>query len=512
MAIAPSPLDKDVIWVGTDDGNLQLTQDGGESWTNLSAKLPGVKAGSWIPYIELSQKNKGEAFIIVNDYRRNDWRPMAFHTNDFGKSFKRIADEKQVSGHALSIVQDPMAPNLLWLGTDFGLYFTIDGGDNWNKWNHDFPSVSTRDLKIHPREHDLIIGTFGRAVWILDDLRPIREIAQTKGAVLDQEFALFDAPDAYLANYRSYQGIRFAADADFRGSNRTTGAMMTLWVKKEDKKSKEAAKKSEKAGEPSAAGPKKGAKKGGKKKAKFVIMDSKGDTVRHFSRDLKPGMNRLVWPLNRNGVAYPSRSPRRPNADPPSGGSVLPGVYKVMVSYGEDKDSTMVTVHPDPRRTVKLSDLQTREEMGADYESIVKSATEGFKQLQEASKTIKRVNGALINAPDTIKKAITKSGKALQDSIKMLEKMYMTPSGLKGIQRSSDNVMGALFGVRRYLSDVEGEPSQMAKVTLEKARRETKAVLEKINAFFEKDFAEYQKEVEAVQFSLFKERKAIKLE
>ena len=505
LAIAPSPLDKNVIWVGTDDGNLQLTQDGGKSWTNLGDKLPGVKAGSWIPYIELSQKNKGEAFIIVNDYRRNDWRPMAFHTNDFGKSFKRIADEKQVSGHALSIVQDPMAPNLLWLGTDFGLYFTIDGGDNWNKWNHDFPSVSTRDLKIHPREHDLIIGTFGRAVWILDDLRPIREIAQTKGAVLDQEFALFDAPDAYLANYRSYQGIRFAADADFRGSNRTTGAMMTLWVKKEDKKS-------EKAGEPSAAGPKKGAKKGGKKKAKFVIMDSKGDTVRHFSRDLKPGMNRLVWPLNRNGVAYPSRSPRRPNADPPSGGSVLPGVYKVVVNYGEDKDSTMVTVHPDPRRTVKLSDLQTREEMAADYQSIVERATAGFKQLQDASKTIQRVNGALVNAPDTIKKAITKSGKALQDSIKVLEKLYMTPSGLKGIQRSSDNVMGALFGVRRYLSDVEGEPSQMAKVTLEKARRETKAVLEKINAFFEKDFAEYQKEVEAVQFSLFKERKSLKLE
>lgn len=513
LAIAPSPLDKDVIWVGTDDGNLQLTQDGGESWTNLSTKLPGVKAGSWIPYIELSQKNKGEAFIIVNDYRRNDWRPMAFHTNDFGKSFKRIADEEQVSGHALSIVQDPMEPNLLWLGTDFGLYFTIDGGNNWNKWNHDFPSVSTRDLKIHPREHDLIIGTFGRAVWILDDLRPIREIAQTKGAVLDQDFALFDAPDAYLANYRSYQGIRFAADADFRGSNRTTGAMMTLWVKKEDKKAKESAKKSEKAGEPSADGPKKGAvKKGGKKKAKFVIMSSAGDTVRHFSRDLKPGMNRLVWPLNRNGVAFPSRNSRRPDADPPSGGSVLPGVYKVVVSYGEDKDSTMLTVHPDPRRTVKLSDLQTREEMAADYARIVQRATDGFKQLQEANNTIKRVNDALVNAPDTIKKAISKSGKALQDSIKVMEKMYMTPSGLKGIQRSSDNVNGALFGVRRYLSDVEGEPSQMAKLTLEKARRETKAVLEKINAFFQKDFAGYQKEVEAVQFSLFKERKAIKLE
>lgn len=511
LAIAPSPLDKNVIWVTTDDGNLQLTQDGGKTWTNLGSKLPGMTAGSWIPYIELSQKNKGEAFVIVNDYRRNDWRPMVYHTADFGRSFKQIADEKKVKGHALSIVQDPIAADLLWLGTDFGLYFTIDGGENWNQWNHDFPSVSTRDLKIHPRDHDLIMATFGRAFWVLDDIRPFREIALTKGEVLEQPFAVFDAPDAYLANYRSFQGIRFAADAEYSANNRPSGAMMTLWVKKEEKKDEKKAKKAKAAGEPSA--PKAGGKgKDGKKKAKFVIMDTNGDTIRNFSRELKAGMNRLSWPLNRNGVSFPSNRPSRPDADPPSGGSVLPGVYKVVVSYGDQKDSTDVTVHPDPRKNVSLTDLQAREEMGKDYNAIIEKATAGYKQLQEAGKTIKRVNEALVNAPDTIKKAIAKSGKAMQDSLKMLEKLYMTPSGLKGIQRSSDNVTGALRGVRRYLSDIEGEPSQMALLTLEKARKETKTVLDKINAFFEKDFAAYQKEVEAVQFSLFKDREPVKME
>ncbi len=164
LVIAPSPADAKVIWAGTDDGNLQITRDGGKTWTNLLAKLSGVKPGSWIPFIEVSAKNPAEAFVIVNDYRRNDWRPMVFHTTDFGQTFRQIADEQKVQGYALSITQDPQAPGHLWLGTDFGLYFSIDGGQNWNKWMNGYPSVPTADLKIHPRDADLVIGTFGRAV------------------------------------------------------------------------------------------------------------------------------------------------------------------------------------------------------------------------------------------------------------------------------------------------------------------------------------------------------------
>ena len=107
LAISPSPVDEQVIWVGTDDGNLQLTRNGGQSWTNLGDRLTGAKAGSWIPFIEVSKKNAGEAFVVVNDYRRNDFRPMAYHTTDFGATFTRIVDEDKVHGFAISIAQDP---------------------------------------------------------------------------------------------------------------------------------------------------------------------------------------------------------------------------------------------------------------------------------------------------------------------------------------------------------------------------------------------------------------------
>jgi photosystem II stability/assembly factor-like uncharacterized protein len=181
IAIAPSTLDEQVIWVGTDDGFVQLTRDGGRSWTNVSLNLPGVRPGSWIPYVEASVHDAGEAFVVVSDYRRNDWRPMVFHTKDYGRTFTRIVDEQQVRGHAQVLLQDPVERNLLWLGTDNGLWLSIDGGKHWAQWTNGFPAVQTSDLKVHPREHDLIVATFGRALWILDDIRPIRALGPYPG-------------------------------------------------------------------------------------------------------------------------------------------------------------------------------------------------------------------------------------------------------------------------------------------------------------------------------------------
>ncbi len=503
LAIAPSPVDRQVIWVGTDDGNLQLTRDGGKTWTNLASRLTGAKAGSWIPYIELSAKDAGEAFIVVNNYRRNDWRPTVYHTTNYGQTFRRIADEEKVSGHAMSIVQDPQEPKHLWLGTDHGLYFSIDGGDNWNKWMNDFPSVTTSDLKIHPREQDLIVGTFGRAAWILDDLRPFREMARTGGKVLEQDFKVFTAPEAYLAEYRSYQGIRFTADAEYRGANRPYGALLTLWVKPQKEGKEDAGKAEDK---------KKKDKKKASDKVRVQVVDSQGDTIRTFTQKLEEGMNRITWNLRRDGVEFPSRRERPKDADPPSGREVLPGVYELVFTYGDHTDATLVTVHPDPRLPVTMSALQSKETAYEDFYKIVKKADAAFDQLQEARKSISRVNGTLVNLPDSLQKEIKDLGKAVEDSIDVLEKLYMLPEGLKGIQRSSENLNGTLYRTNAYLHSYEGTQYQALEVMMKKAREETQMVLEKVNDFFATDFAEYQRQVEEVQRPLFKEYKPLKLE
>ncbi len=491
LAIAPDHDDKNTIWVGTDDGNLQLTRDGGETWTNLSDRLPDFNEGAWIPFIHLSSINDGEAFVVVNDYRRNDYRPMAYHTDDYGQSWTKIVDEEQANGHALSLIQDLEEPNLLFLGTDFGLYVSVDYGKNWTKWTH-FPSVSTADLAIHPREHDLIIGTFGRAAWIMDDIRPLRKIAATNGEVLDKDLAVFETPDAYLAEYKSFTGVRFAADGMFRGQNRRGGAMMTVWRKPpgmdED-----------------------GKKKKSKGKAKVHVFNAAGDTIRTYSTELDTGMNRVYWPMNRNGVETPSRRDRRPDADPPSGPSVLPGTYKVVIAMGDVKDSTEVAVNMDPRIDMSMAQMRALDAAYREWEDLAEKATEGFNRLKDARKTIDRINKAMEMAPDTVQADIKKMGKAMLDSLAQLEELYMQPEGLKGIQRTSDNVMGKMYNARGYIGSSMGAPNQAAQRTMEVARDYVSEALDAINDFFMNDFKEYQEKVEGVSVPLFKEYEPVRM-
>ncbi len=163
LVIEPSPLEVDMLWAGTDDGRVHYTQNGGASWTDVSKNLKGLPAGSWIAQIKASNKKKGEALLVANDYRRFNYTPYVYRTRNYGKTWERIVDATDAISYALSIIEDPIEKNLLFLGTDDGLYISINAGSSWEKWTHHFPSVPVKDLVIHSREHDLIIGTFGRA-------------------------------------------------------------------------------------------------------------------------------------------------------------------------------------------------------------------------------------------------------------------------------------------------------------------------------------------------------------
>lgn len=215
LVIEPSVVEKDVFWVGTDDGRVHVTKNGGQSYDDVSNNLRGLPKGSWVAQIKASNKNKGEALLIANDYRRFNYTPYAYRTKNYGKTWKRIVDENDVKSYTLSIVEDLVEPNLMFLGTDDGLYISVDAGDKWTKWTSGFPTVSVKDLVIHPREHDLVIGTFGRAAWVLDDIRPLRAIAKSK-QVIANKIQLFSPPTAYQAAYQQPTGSRFGgADACF---------------------------------------------------------------------------------------------------------------------------------------------------------------------------------------------------------------------------------------------------------------------------------------------------------
>lgn len=530
LSILPSPVDEDVIWVGTDDGRLQLTKDGGENWSDLASRMPGAPSNCWIPYIEVSQKNAGEAFIVVNHYRQNDWKPYLYHTTNYGQSFNRIVGPDQVQGHTLSVVQDPIEENLLFLGTDYGLYFSLDKGRNWNKWMKDFPSVSTRDLKIHPRDHDLIVGSFGRAAWIFDDIEVFRALAKSNGDLLKEDFKVISSTVGYQANIRSVDGVRFTADANFIGDNKSANPMITMWVKEKEKKekhemptaiegnkkkkNKKKSKKDEMTKEEGADKKmdKKKMKKGGSK-VTINVLDIAGDTLRTFSRKLKPGMNRLQWGMNRDGILFPSWREPQKDADPPGGGAdVVPGTYKMICTYNDIKDSVMIDVKLDPRLNITSSQVAQKEVMIKEFYQTIEVAKEAFDRLKEANKTISLVNSQMKNAPDTIQTQIKELGGTLQDTIKQMQYMFLAPQDAKGITRSDDRVVSYLSTAQRYIFNAQGQSSQMSDIAKEQAQNKLNKALPIINAFFEKEWIDYQEKVKAARAPLFKKYEPLKLE
>ena len=248
LAISPSALEPNELWVGTDDGQIQLSRDGGDSWSNISPSSSSYPKDGWVAQIKVSTFNKGEAFVIVNNYRNFDFKSYLFRTRDYGKTWENLLNGKEDNfGYSLSMVQDPIEKNLIFLGTENGLYISIDEGDSWTKWTKDFPSVPTMDMIIHPKEQDLAIGTFGRSFYVLDDIRPLRAIASTRGSVLKEPIKLFTPPVAYLTKNQEPNGTRFSGNAIFNGENRKKGAMISYVInKKEPKEVKDSSKKKKK--------------------------------------------------------------------------------------------------------------------------------------------------------------------------------------------------------------------------------------------------------------------------
>jgi photosystem II stability/assembly factor-like uncharacterized protein len=523
LCIAPSTHNKNVIWAGSDDGRLHITRNRGEQWTDLSSRLPGYIAGSWIPQIELSPHAEGEAFVVVNDYRRNNWEPYLYHTRDFGETWTRIIEKGDVKGHVISVVQDDVVPSLIFAGTDQGLYFSIDYGKTWQQWTAGYPSVSTRDMKIHPREHDLILGTFGRAIYILDDIRFLRELSRSKGEVLDSTIMLYPVPDVYQVSYRSYQGIRFEADADFVGENKRLGiATLTIWVKPHqneetsdqpqiDKKGKKKSHKSvDKTVQSTSA---KRESKGGMKKedkAGFIVLDMDRDTVRTFSRKLKEGFNRTYWGLETNGYRRPSRRDARPGSDPPGGPGVLPGKYLVKVNYQDKSDSVWVTVKSDPRVEVSMEDLEERRNARIAFDLEMNKAAKAFDLLKEAKKQMEIIGKGAKNWPDSVKKEHKKMSRHTNGAIDSLMAVFMLPEGLKNGYHDSSNTLNSKIGsARRYLASGKGPLGKNALVIRDQVLEEINKTVNSVNEFIEGDWAKFRQWVDDQGWSPLKTLKPI---
>ena len=490
-AIAADRFNKNVIIVGTDDGNVQITADRGKTWNNVAKKLEGLPAGSWIQQIVASELHEGEFFLVANNYRRNDWKPYAYRSNDYGKSWTRIAGEEEVKGHCWSIVQDPVAENLLFLGTEFGLWYSLDAGQNWSKCTHDLPPAPVRDLKIHPRENDLIVATFGRSVFIIDDIRPLRQLALGKDFT-SQPFAFPASAPGIQASFKSFPAPRFAADESFKGENDTRNVVFTIWTREVGK----AAKKSY-AGEADSS-----SKKYDWDKIHILIYNSEGDSIRNFSVKADTGLNRVQWNMVRNGFRYPVRRDIKKDEDPPGGFPVAPGKYGVIVRFGPWSDSGTAEVLPDPRLPFDREAYEARLALFDRHGQTVGKAYRVFEGLKEMKASVQRVNANLKLLPDSVQKDLKDAGKPVLDSVQSMMDAFMTPEDFKGYDHVSVRLNNLLYRATQYILSAGGAPGENVVNAVERAHAATEQMAARYSKFIENQWGPYTVKVESIKIPL----------
>lgn len=467
---------KDELWVSSDDGRLHFTKNGGANWTDLSAKLKDMPKGAWIPQIVNSKHKDGAAFVVANDYRRGNEKAMLYYTDNYGKSFKNIG--MKLPAYVLSVVQDPEMENLLFAGTQRGLFFSWNFGKSWQKWSKEFPTVPVSDLKIHPREHDLIVGTFGRSAYVLDELEHLRELIKMHGAESMPKFKVLDPGNYYSFAYKRADGSRFPADGIFKGENRSSRPSLYIYN---------------------------GFEKGDSVKAtkiKFELF--RGDELLSTNyQKAKKGFETYYLSLRAKGIGFPSQNRKLNDTTERAVLSLPIGSYRLDVSYGGQKESLNIDYKMDPRlenevQSEKLAELYAwNKELDASLAAI----NEAVKWMKMAKAEIKLAQG-IADLKLDIKKA-----KAFKDSIKALSKALskfeerIYGKKVDGYYDQPNTLQSQFYAMSSYGRSYNGVPSQ-SPILLKKYRASEAEFLADLEKFQKEDWPSFSENIEAFSLRL----------
>jgi len=412
ITIAPSPLDSNVIWVGTDDGNVQVTRDGGKTWSNVFTNVPGLKPNAWIPTVDASHSDAGTAYVAADHHQDDDYAPYAYMTTDYGKTWKRITGDIPTSAAWVHVVrEDPRNRNLLYMGTEMGVWASWDRGLHWTSLRGDLPVTPIRDIQVHPRDNDLLLATHGRGLYIMDDVSALQNLntAQTADATL------FDIRPAIRWSQWNRDGN--LGQKKWTGENPPQGALITYYLK------------SQPPGE-----------------VNITISDKDGRAVRRMRRVADDaGINRVVWDLRydtpagggggrggRGGGGAPAAdaaaaadtslaavrarraaaaalAEEQPQGEEGGGGGrggaggleVLPGTYTVALSVNGKQLTKPVQVELDPRSDMTPAQLTAQfqtatqlNDLTARVNRVVTGTDDLLAQLTSLQTQLRRAQGS----------------------------------------------------------------------------------------------------------------------
>jgi photosystem II stability/assembly factor-like uncharacterized protein len=432
ISIAESPVQKGQIWVGTDDGNLQLTTDGGKNWTNLIKNVSGIGANSPVSHVEPSRTNAGTAYVAFERHMFDDFRPYIFKTTDGGKSWTSISGNLPAKAYVQVVREDPKNTNLLYAGTELGLFASYNGGKEWFPLNlKNLPNVAVHDILVHPRENDLILATHGRSIWIFDDASVIQQMTPQ---ILSSNAYLFGVRPAlrYASRFTRY-GI---GDKVFNGPNPPAGALITYYLK--DKLDEKAT-------------------------IKLQVFDSAGKLVQDIERPSREkGLNRVSWNLRLGGpeVRRPPTEEQLAFGGAPRGPQVLPGTYTVKLTVNDKAYEERVEVKLDPAVNVPVPDLQETLDMQVklrDMQSNLNLSLRFLDSLKEQLKQTQTTMKTLTKEPD---KDLMK---ALEDYIKQIDTLAdrlaarQEGLGFAGRSQVADDIGGLFFSLDANFGPTAGQ-------------------------------------------------------
>lgn len=495
VTIAPSPAAKGTVWAGSDDGRIHVTRDGGATWTSVEKALPaGAPKNAHVIALEPSRHDAATAFAVLDDHRWGDFAPYVYRTDDYGQTWRSLVTPA-VKGYALAIVQDPVKKELLFLGTETGLYVSLDGGKGWLHLGKTIPTASVMDLAIHPREGDLVIATHGRALFVLDDLTPFREMTEE---ALGKPLALFTPPPARQYWQNAQDGTGGAGAADFAGTSRPYGALLTFSLNApglpaagEEEPPARRGRGGEEGGDPS------------RPKVSIRVTDAAGKLVRVLEAPARQGVQRATWDLARDAWR---RFPRSADAGPlpewaSSGPEVPPGEYTVTLKYKDATAGAKVTVLADPRSKNGAADWARRweaiERAGALQEKAAEAAVRIRRTRDDVTaveERLKRKNEELRD-PAERKKAndtpLAKEAAALKKALTEKESLLWTPPEEPGIV-GPGRIASDLQQATGSLTSSWAPPSPTHLARLDAAEKRLEAYLGDLEAFFGKDVAAFR--------------------
>ena len=447
-SISESPKNGQLIWVGTDDGNLQITRDGAKTWTNVVSNVPGLEKNSWVSTVEASRFDEGTAYATFDRHTFGDMKPYAYKTTDYGKTWTSLnLQENGVQGYAHVIKEDTVDSKLLFVGTEFGLWISVDGGQHWAQYKgSDFPEVAVRDIVVHPRASDLVLATHGRGIWIIDDISPLRALTPD---LMAKDATLVEGPPAI--QYLNANGGWPQGDASFIGPSRPTDAFIDYYQKHRHIFGD----------------------------LKIEILDQDGKLVDTIPGSKHRGLNRAQWSMRlKPPIVPPAASALFAAAQGPR---VLPGTYTIKMTKGDQTYTEALKVVLDPRAKFTVDDRK------AQFELIMK-LDRMLGHMSYAVSAIEGVRDAAVARSAKLPEKDALRGRLRQlstDLDTLRSKIVATKEGgaITGEERIREH-LGALYGdVNTY----EGRPTDYQVARAESLEHELEDVISDFRKLTDKE-------------------------